>query len=381
MRVLHVAPSYFPAHQFGGPIQSVQLMNKYLVKNGIEIDVATTNAGLDPKNYHSKYWHQIDNVRVKYFNFQGYIHYNFSLALFFFLIRNIKKYDLVHITAVWNFPVFAAFLACKLMKKKYIISPRGTIYKETIELKSSKFKKIYYNLIAKRCLQNASFIHYTSLDEAEKVSSFLKLKSPYKIIPNGIEILYSKKFSKNENHEPYFLFLGRISLKKGLDILIEAFAKFKLINRTHKLYIVGPDEEKYKSTLEVLIHNLGIKGEIVFIDLVKGEEKNKIYQNAEAFVLTSYSENFGMTVVEAMQNDCPIIISDKVGIQDTILQYEAGIVCNLNIESICESFVKIIADPQYRTKITENGRKCIREEFDIDSVAKKFVLVYNDILK
>ena len=380
MKILHVTPSYLPAYQFGGPIKSVHLLNKYLVKNGVEVNVITTNAGLDSTIYKPNKWHNIDNVKVMYFNFFGYIHYNFSISLFIYLINNVKNFDVIHITAVWNFPVIAASTACWLSNKKYIISPRGTIYKETIELKSSYFKKIYYFLFAKFSLQNAEYIHFTTNDESEKVLSYLKLKAKPLVIPNGIELVDNQIIITKNNSEKYFLFLGRLSKKKGIDILLDSFAEFKKNNKSHKLYIVGPDEENYKLHLEHQIQILGLESEIIFKSLTQGEEKNLLYKNAEAFVLTSYSENFGMTVVEAIQNNCAVIISDKVGIYKDLEKYNASIVCKLDKISIKNALEKMTINDESKLEMIKNANTCINELYEINAISKKFIKIYNDIL-
>jgi len=143
MKILHISPAYFPAHKYGGPILSVHLLNKELVKIGVDVEVFTTNAGLENSNeIKLNRWNKFDDVKVKYFKYYGYEHYTFSPRLFIETLRKIRLYDLIHITAVWNFPTFAASLASTMNKIPFVISPRGTIYKETFEIKSTQ-KKIF----------------------------------------------------------------------------------------------------------------------------------------------------------------------------------------------------------------------------------------------
>ena len=229
IKLLHISPSYYPAFRFGGPIQSVHLLNKALAIRGVKVDVLTTNAGLtyDQKTLCGNHWNKLDKVNVKYLSFIGYEHYNYSFPFVLELRKIIKNYDIVHITAVWNFPVLAGAVISILNKKPYIISPRGTIYKETIELKSTSLKKLYFNIFAKRYLNKASAIHFTTVDEKEKVIDYLKLKSPSFVISNGMDLAeipkaqsgeLIKKFGLDE-YAKYFLILGRIVKKKVLTYL------------------------------------------------------------------------------------------------------------------------------------------------------------------
>ena len=380
MKVLHVSPSYFPATQFGGPIQSVHLLNKQLAKNGIEVDVFTTNAGLDSGKFNARSWQNLDGVRVKYFSFIGYVHYNFSISLFISLLKFVKYYDVVHITAVWNFPVWAASFACWWHKKPYIISPRGTIYPETIAIKSATLKKMYYKLVAERCLKKASCLHFTAKDEEQTVKNYLSLNTPSVVIANGINLKeFEEPAGKRIMDEPYLLFLGRINYKKGLDLLYKAFAQITNQFPTLKLVIAGPDNDGYKKELEILAHELNISHKIVYTGEVTGSEKVSLYKNAQAFVLSSYSENFGMSVVEALACGCPVAISDKVGIAEELLAHGAALVSSLEVFQIQKTIVEIIENEELRKSLAENGTKAVKSLYSIESVAEKFEGVYEKI--
>lgn len=381
MKVLHVSPSYFPATQFGGPIQSVHLLNKQLAKNGIEVDVFTTNAGLDSGKFNARSWQNLDGVRVKYFSFIGYVHYNFSISLFISLLKFVKHYDVVHITAVWNFPVWAASFACWWHKKPYIISPRGTIYPETIAIKSTTVKKMYYKLVSERCLKKASCLHFTAKDEEQSVKNYLSLNTPSVVVANGINLKeFEEPAGKRIMDEPYLLFLGRINYKKGLDLLYKAFAQITNQFPTLKLVIAGPDNDGYKKELEILAQELNIGHKIVYTGEVTGSEKVSLYKNAQAFVLSSYSENFGMSVVEALACGCPVAISDKVGIAEELLAHGAALVSSLEVFQIQKTIVEIIENEELRKLLAENGTKAVKSLYSIESVAEKFEGMYEKLI-
>ncbi len=382
MKILHVSPSYYPAFQFGGPIQSVQLLNAALVKNGIDVEVYTTNAGLDKTQYNAGKWTDIDGVKVKYFSFFGYVHYNFSVTVLIALFRNVKHYDLVHITAVWNFTVWAACLACWWHKKLYIISPRGTIYPETIAIKSSVFKKIYYRLIAKKCLEKAACLHFTSIDEEKKVMAYLKLSAPCFVVANGISLEEFKFSPSNDSpvfSKPYLLFLGRINYKKGLDILYKAFAEFVKQHSGFQLIIAGPDTDNYKRELDKLASALDISEHIIYAGSLHSEAKVEVYKNAFCFVLPSYSENFGMSVVEAMACGCPVIISDKVGIYPEIIENKAGLVTSLDYKELAKRINDLCINNELREEIKKNGLDTVQKLYSIESVTKRFISVYQQL--
>lgn len=385
LKVLHVSPSYFPAHRFGGPIQSVYQLNNELYKD-VDIEIITTNAGLEnDRSIVPNQKSNINDIPITYFSFWGYEHYNFSIPLFIYLLKNVRKFDLVHITAVWNFPVFAASFACRIFKKPYIISPRGTIYPETIALGSSIFKKIYYNLIAKWCLKFASKIHYTSTDEQEKVEKYLALNNGF-ILPNGLNF---SQFDDIENvvfpdfipQKKYLLFLGRIDPKKGLDILLIAFQNIVTDNPDLILIVAGPDSNGYKSELQKQIDKLGLSENVIFVGEVHGKQKMGLYKYAKLFVLTSYSENFGMTVVEAMACGCLVLISDKVGIAAEIKGNQAGIITETNPQSIINGINFALTLSKTETEqLKKNATIFINQYFNIRNISISFLNVYKNII-
>jgi len=383
MKILCVSPSYYPAFKFGGPIYSVHILNKALYKKGIDVSVYTTNAGLENVSTNEEII--VDGIKVIYFEFTKFFEFfnptgwQFSLPLKNALKNNIKKFDLIYIVSTWNFPVFIASYFSEKYKKPYIISPRGHLYKDV--LKKKFFKKIpYYHIFLKRYL-NRAFIHYTSYDEALNCHSLLKLKSKYFVIPNGIELDEFEKIKKIEKEDKKtILFLGRISWKKGLDILISAYAKILKERNDLHLLIVGNDEEGFLEKVKGWVKNYGILKDVTFKGMVTGEEKLKIYSKSDIFVLPSYSENFGMSVIEAMACGVPIIISNKVGIYKEVEENRAGIVVETNAESLYKGMKNLLDDENLRKKCIENAYKMVKN-YDINKVVDRMIEIYEKIVK
>jgi glycosyltransferase involved in cell wall biosynthesis len=386
LRILHVSPSYYPAFQFGGPIQSVQLLNKTLRAQGVQVEVFTTNAGLESRADIPLYeWQDVEGVPVKYFPYRGYVHYNFSVPLWKELHKRVREYDLVHITAVWNFPVLAASRACRRFNVPYIISPRGTIYPETIALKSSFFKKSYYRLFARQYLNEASAVHFTAADEQEKVNSYLGLTSQALVIPNGVDL---EAFTAADQtaldaalpaelaDKPYLLFLGRLHPKKGLDLLVKAFRRISEKHSNLLLVLAGPDDDGYGKTVRQWIADYQLEHKVVFTGMVTGLAKQAVIKNARLFVLPSYSENFGMSVVEAMANEVAVVVSNAVGISPAIREWEGGVVTDTSPDSVAEGVLSLLDDNKRRVQVARNGRGMIDSLYKIEAVAAAFRRAY-----
>ena len=255
MKLLCVTPSYWPAFQYGGPIASNHNLNRALVKKGIDVTVYTTNVGLREKVSINQEV-DVDGVKVtyftfiKFFEFLGTTGWQFSWSITKAFKKNLKKFDIIYIPAIWNYPAAIAGYYCRRYNKPYIIAPKGVLYPYTIKKKAWK-KWPYYKIIVKRNIQKATFIHYTAEDEAEKCHLRLDLKNKEIIVPNGINLSEFTILPDRERiveHYPILkdkkiiLFLGRINWKKGLDILVKAYSRLAKERSDIHLLIVGSDE-------------------------------------------------------------------------------------------------------------------------------------------
>ena len=407
MKVLCVMPSYWPAFKFGGPIYSVHYLNKVLAKKGIDISVYTTNVGLEGEvSLNNEVW--LDGVKVTYFNFINFFEvlgptgWQCSPSMSRALKNSMKHFDIVYIISIWNFPILAASHYCRKFNKPYIISPRGALDDYTFAVKAWK-KKPYFNLISKRDIINSAGIHFTTEEEFNNWNRLFNIKCKEYIVPNGIILDdYVHFLSKNELKTKYpflknkkiLLFLGRIHPKKGLDILIDAFHRLINTRKNVHLLIVGNDEENYKNILKKQIMNLGMEysdlsvGEnnvqntdITFTGMLTGKNKLAAMSGSDIFVLTSYSENFGMAVVESMACGVPVIISNRVGVHKEIKKSNAGIIVEPNAKSIYIGLNKVLDNQAMANKIANNGKTMVMNYYDIQKVADNMIHVFDDILR
>jgi glycosyltransferase involved in cell wall biosynthesis len=392
MKILCVIPSYFPAFQFGGPIYSVHGLNKILAKKGIDVTVYTTNVGLDNRVPVDKEV-VVDGVKIiyfrytRFFEFLGTSGWQFCFPMTRALKKNVKTFDIVYIVAIWNFPATVAAHYCREYKKPYIISPRGLLYPSTAGKKIWK-KLPYYYLAAKRDLTCASAIHYTTEDEERKCHLPLGFKNRAVIIANGIDLsdfndLGGRKRLRDSFHlknKNVILFLGRINWKKGLDILVKAYALLAQRRDDVHLLIVGDDQRSYAEKVRRWIGDYGIPDRVTFTGMLTGREKLEAYAGSDLFTLPSYSENFGMAVLEAMACRLPVVISDQVGVSKEVSEAKAGLIVDTDAKQLAEGMEHLLDNPHIRKKMGENGRQLVEEKFLLDTVAKKMINVYAEII-
>ncbi|MDP2704153.1 MAG: glycosyltransferase [bacterium] len=409
MRILHIVPTYLPAYNRGGPIWSVHNLNKWLVKKGVDVTVYTTNIDVKGK-VREGVETIVDDVKVWYFPASypkvweywrvGILpaflprHWEYSRDLHKALIQNTKNFDLVHVTSTFLFASTLGPYYAQKHKKPYVISPRGNLM-EPLELKGAFQKKMYIRAVEERMLARASAIHFTVPQEEEQyLFHNLPLKKSI-IIPNGIEPdefgncpakdYFRKKYNIPEGIK-IVLFLGRISWKKGLDTLIPAFAEVVGKEPNALLVIAGSDDENYKKHVQLLITNYPpaqagqLQSKVIFTGMISGNDKIAALQESDVFVLSSYSENFSMSAVEAMYMKLPIVLTKRVGIAPIVEKYGAGIVVEKNEKEIAEAILKICADEKLKIAMGEAGRRLVEEKFEMSRIANQWMAAYQNLL-
>lgn len=393
MKILHLVLSYLPAYRHGGPIASVHAMNKALVAAGADVTVYTTNIdGVGFSDVPLEKETNLDGVRIFYFPLTWRM-WVYSRALHRALAAHVREFDIVHITSV--FLSASALGACyaKKFSVPYVISPRGSLMKEPLAMKNAFLKRIYLALVEKRDLAGAAVIHFTAEKEKEE---YLAAEFPMRkgvVIPNAYEgektvgspVDVRKKFGIAPD-APIILSLGRITWKKGFDTLISAFKKTKEKIPDAVLVIAGNDEEGYKKNVELLISNYQLQNNVIFTGLVLGTEKNELLKIATAFVLPSYSENFGMAPVEAMAHGTAVIITRNVGIADDVERAGAGLVVGEKteqedrVEEFADAMVQMLGEERGAKRMGEKGRALAREAYAPAKVAARMLHAYNEIV-
>jgi glycosyltransferase involved in cell wall biosynthesis len=385
MRILIVASHYYPAFEYGGPIFSLHALSKAMADKGVEVTVYTTNACLEGVVPVDKEV-DLEGIKVTYFSrtrlldFMGSRGWQHSFTLTRSLRKYTKSFDLVYILGVWSYPVLAAAHYSRKYDKPYFISPRGTLYPETLCKKWWK-KVLYFRAIIKRYMQRASIVHYTSLDEA-RCHALLGLSSSTLVLPNGIDLSLFVELSEKQSFEHHYpqlkgkrviLFLGRLVWKKGLDILLGAYKEIAQQRSDVHLVIAGNDEGNFGSEVRQWAKNYGLSKRVTFTGMLAGARKLEAYYGSDVFVLPSYSENFGMTVVEAMACGLPVVISDKVGIHAEVKGANAGVIVECDKKSVYYGMISVLNDSNLAHRLAVNGIALVRDRYDIQKIAAGFI--------
>lgn len=382
MNILQVSPAVYPAISIGGPIYSMLSLSNLLTRKHDLVVLATT-LGLDEdqrsKVTYDEHTRSDSGGRIVYRRYFGYPNFTFSPGSLIWLIRNADAFDLAILHGVWNFPIIAAALVCRWRKIPYVIFPHGTLYRETVEMRSGAYKRLMLKLGVGKLLERAARIVFTTNDEAHKVTEYLGLNLRPFVVPNIVESngfaslpafgAFRKKYGIPEATR-VLIHYGRITQKKGIEFAIKAVAALRRQGRDVMLAIVGGDAEGYKSVLQELLISLDIEEGVIFTGMVGREEGISAMVDSDLFVLASYSENFGMAVVEAMLCGLPVVISEHVGLAEDVANADAGVVVPLADDAapLIKALSLLLDDDARRDFLSRRGRQFAIDNYDAPAV-------------
>lgn len=292
--------------------------------------------------------------------------------------------DVVHIHALFEEIQHQAARAAQRRRVPYVVRPCGML--DPWSLSQGRWKKkLYLAMRLRRNLNRAAALHFTAGLERD-LTKPLKLKAAALVEPNGVNLQEFQLLPPTGTFRGRFpelagkkvvLFLSRIHPKKGLDLLIPAFARADVPGAV--LVIAGPDAEGYGPTVRKMIAESGAADRIVMVGPQYGADRVAALSDADVFVLPSYSENFGIAVVEALAAGRPVIISDQVNIHEEITAAGVGMVISLNVDRLAGELKRWLGDEGLRRSASEKARPFVWGTYDWDQIARHWVGHYERI--
>ena len=350
----------------GGPSRSVPMLVKGLAELGVDITLMTIRS--ENMNIHS-----LEGTSAK-----------LKVLSPSFSRKEIAKYladerfELIQIQSVWEMPYHKVILEARKQNIPYIVTPRGMLEPWSLSQKKWK-KKLAWWLYQRNDVQKSACVFTTAKMEAEHVSN-LGITTCKAVIPNGIETdAYPCKTSV-ECVKKQVLFLSRVHVKKGIELLFEAWKRLHSDYVDWQLLVIGNGEAEYIHSLENRVESLGLKDSIKILPPVFGEAKIKVYQESALFCLPSFSENFGMVIAEAMSCGTPVITTTNCP-WEILNETNTGWCVDLSVENLERALREAMGmDANALYDMGQRASKLIYDNFDYRSVTRKTLRLYEWLL-
>jgi len=372
LKLLHVIASANPSS--GGPLEGVRQRGMQLRSEGHTVEIVTSD---DPAEAFVK-------------EFPLPVHalgpssggYGYNGKLVPWLKENASSFDAVIVNGLWQYHSFGAWRALRNAGVPYFVFTHGMLdpwFKRTYPLKHLK-KWIYWPWADYRVLRDARAVLFTSEEERLLArESFWLYRAKEHVIaygtttpPDDAARLREQFLAANPElrGRRVLLFLSRIHVKKGCDLLIRALAGFAATQPALHLIVAGPDQTGWVGQLQQLAQGLGVADRVSWPGMLRGDSKWGAFYSAEAFILPSHQENFGIAVAEAMGCGIPVLISDKVNIWREVRSHEAGIVAP-DTEEGTRALLRewLSLNPEQRRAMGRNARALFEERFTVDAMA------------
>jgi glycosyltransferase involved in cell wall biosynthesis len=350
MKFLHVIASMDP--RSGGPCQGIRDLAPRAHEQGNSAEVVCLD---DPQ---SAYLSE-KNLRIHALG-KGRGSWSYHPALRPWLDKNLTRFDAVILNGLWQYPGYALSQAAQRVKMPpYFVFPHGMLdpwFQRAPERRRKAIRNwFYWKLIEKNVIRNAAGIFFTCAEEMRLARETFRPYQPKREINVGYGVAQPPEYLPGMGEafaqkcagvkgRPYFLFLGRIHPKKGVDLLIEAYAAIygqrttgsqpSTISSKHPLLVIaGPGQETpYGQQMQRLAADLCPPNSVLWPGMLTGDAKWGALYEAEAFVLISHQENFGIAVVEALACGKPVLISNQINIWREIDGDKAGLVSDDTLE-------------------------------------------------
>jgi glycosyltransferase involved in cell wall biosynthesis len=308
--------------------------------------------------------------------------YRYSSQLLPWLRKHANKYDAVIVDGLWRYPSFAVWLALRKSNIPYFVFTHGMLdpwFKLKYPLKHLK-KWFYWPWAEYRVLRDAQAVFFTC--EEERIlarQSFWLYQCKEIVVGLGIAAPSGNPDFQRENFlqanpvlrgKRLLLFLSRIHEKKGCDILIEAFSRVASSDPLLHLVMAGPDQAGWKHQLVEQSNRLGIGNRISWPGMLSGDMKWGAYRAAEAFVLPSHQENFGIVVAEALACSVPVLISNKVNIWREINTDGAGLVEEDSVDGTIRLLQNWLVLPDSeKQRMRQAAARCFSHNYEVQMAA------------
>jgi glycosyltransferase involved in cell wall biosynthesis len=399
VRILHITPYSADAWAYGGIPRIVGTLTAGLARRGHQVSVCATDACDDthrlasatPTRSRLSPWppqRTIDHVELRVFpNVSNRLAYHYQgflpLGLGTYLGEHAREFDVAHLHACRNLPGAIGARHLRRAGVPYVLAPNGT----AARIERRQFAKwIFDAVLGRRILNGAARVLAVSDAERRQLTRLGVDPSRIRSIPNPVDLdeftpsiargLFRRRFGLGTG--PLVLFLGKITPRKRLDVLVRAFARL----RSDARLVLAGNDMGAAAGARALVRSLGIEPRTLLTGLLKGQDRLEALADAEVLVYPSQDEIFGLVPLEALLCGTPVVVADDSGCGEVVQGTGGGQVVPLgDADALARAIDAVLTSPaDWRAAATIAAAR-VRTAYASDLVSAQLEQVYAEMIE
>lgn len=376
MKIALISP-YYPPEKGGGITAQVYDLSSILQKKGFDVEIFTTGKAPLIENNQKINIHRVEEKN----------NLKFPLSLFSALLKK-HDFDLLHAHGIYHFSTHSSAFATNFLKKPLITTLHGQLPTEhDVNLGFAPLGYINEKFLIPKTLRLSKQIICSSSLQYEYLKSFNLFKNKIVNIPNFVDTaVFKKTKNKPENifldeNRTILLYVGNVSVLKGIPSLFIAFKKVLVTNPDTLLVLVGGISNKDVTNLSNLMTKLDLKDSIKHIPYVDRKKLPYIYSAADIFVFSSVWDYFPMALLEAQSCSLPVVTTNVGAISEIVINEMTGFtILPGDSDHLAMNIVRLIEDKNLRKRMGKSARMHVLQNFDIRGQIDKIVTLYKKII-
>lgn len=392
MNLLHVIPYYAPAWAYGGSVRAATELTRALVRAGHRVTVLTTDT-LSPTERAPVPRETLDGVEVvRARNLSNALRGRLNLSTphgMAALARSLiveRRIDLVHCHELRTVENLRVAPVAEALDVPVVVSPHGTLPTSTGR---PAFKRAWDRLLGGRLLPRCDAAIALTRDEAADARALWAARGidiPIHIVPNGVHLdefavppaRDTARARWNLGEGPVVLFLGRLHARKGVQLLLPAFAGALRQVPEARLLVAGPDEGML-AALTAQARDLALGERVLFTGLLTGPDRLAALAAADLFALPAVGEGFSMAVLEALACGLPVLLTPGCHFPEAA-EAGAGVVVPREVEPLRAALVALLPDTARRAAMGRAARKLVEARYTWPQIVAQMAAAYAAVI-
>ncbi len=398
LRILHVTPYYRDAWAYGGIPRLAPALTTGLARRGHSVTVCTTDVCDDkarlPRQATTRTRFQSwtsttpDGVVVRVFpNLSNRLAYHLQffvpLGLERYMANHAASFDVAHLHACRNLPGVLAARHLRAAGVPYVLAPNGTAPR----IERRRLAKLVFDAVAgRRVLDGAARVLAVTGAERQQLRDLGVREQAITVIPNPVDLdEFSGDVERGAfrrrigvNGTPLVLFLGKLTPRKRLDVLLRAFAK---LHRPDARLVVAGNDMGAGSAARALSQSLHLNGRAIFTGLLRDRERLEALADADVLVYPSQDEIFGLVPLESLLSGTPVVVAGDSGCGEVVHATGGGeVVPAGDVDALATAIDRVLSAPAHWKAAATSAADRVRTSYGGDAVCAQLEHLYNEIL-